>query len=226
MTPVVQPIDEELRELGANPGIPLREPVRELEHRRPNDVLRSRPALGDEVSADELPVEAPLALVDRELLPHPDTRREAVDLLAGLERVFDDRTGRTHLLERLRRELDFFSATSDANDLVEREVVPREEDGHPQTTRAVSAIVAQLRPLVLDRQGVPEHRGREAALRREREPLERAERARLLDSRGELVHRLAPAALRRHEAEHGGLPLRHGTRAARTIPSARRRTRA
>ena len=55
----VQPIDEELRELGANPGIPLREPVRELEHRRPNDVLRSRTALSDEVSADERRLKGP-----------------------------------------------------------------------------------------------------------------------------------------------------------------------
>src|SRR5262245_52167495 len=60
----------------------------------------------------------------------------------------------------------------------------------------------QLRGLVVRRQGVADDGGREAALRRQREPLERYEGGGLADPRREHVDGLPPTGLRRDEPEH------------------------
>src|SRR3954447_18608359 len=68
---------------------------------------------------------------------------------------------------------------------------------------------AQLRDLLVVGERVALDRRGEAALRRQAELVERHERGRLLDPPHELVLRLELAALRRDEAEHDALALRH-----------------
>src|SRR5581483_9905874 len=75
--------------------------------------------------------------------------------------------------------------------------------------RCGSGDGCELRPLVVAAERVAEDRGAEAALRREREPLERHDARRILDARRQLVRRLLPGRLRRDEPEHDDLVLGH-----------------
>src|SRR5215472_19093232 len=68
---------------------------------------------------------------------------------------------------------------------------------------------AQLRPLLLVRERVAVLGRREAALRRERELVERHEFRRRLDAPLDVILALERAGLRRDEAEHHGLAARH-----------------
>ena len=146
-------------------GAPLPWPIRWLRTR-----LRSNSALSLLGDGDALPR-------CRDPVVTPYTLR------APFDRLFDDRSCFGHTFESNGGQLHRLAVTSDAYDVLDREVLAREDDGHAQTTRAVSAIVSQLRPLVFDRERVPDDRRPEPALRRQREALERAVGAGLRDPR-------------------------------------------
>src|SRR5258708_28943981 len=67
----------------------------------------------------------------------------------------------------------------------------------------------QLLGLLLRRDAVALHRRREAALRAQREAVQRQVPRRLLDARAHLVVGLQPRLLGRHQAQHHGAVLRH-----------------
>src|SRR3974390_974137 len=75
---------------------------------------------------------------------------------------------------------------------------------------------AQLRPLLLLRERVAVLGRGEAALRRQRELVERHEFRRRLDTALDVVLALQRARLRRHEAEHNGLAARHEAQRLKT----------
>ena len=75
---------------------------------------------------------------------HPLARRHAgghaVDGVSALDRPLDDAARLAHALDGVGRDLDGLVRPRSAYDLVDREVEPREEDRHAQTSAAVSAI--------------------------------------------------------------------------------------
>src|SRR5688572_20392438 len=68
----------------------------------------------------------------------------------------------------------------------------------------------ELGALLVGRDAVALHGGGEAALGGQRQPVERHERRRGFDPPAELVHRLEPRLLRRHQPEHHLAILGHG----------------
>ncbi len=75
--------------------------------------------------------------LDAYALARCDSGREAVDDVAALEHALDDRARLAHSLDRVRRELDPFARARDGDDVVQPEIVAREDDRHARTLKRV-----------------------------------------------------------------------------------------
>ena len=106
-----------------------------------------------------------LVLGDSDLLPHTDARRHPVHRVAAFEDVPDQAARLRHLSSDGGREVDSLPLASGPNEFVEGQVVPRQEDGHPQTTAAVSAIVRSFASSSSRERAFPTIEGGEPALR-------------------------------------------------------------
>ena len=88
----VQLRDEVLEQLEPHAGGAAREPVRDEQQLRADDVGRRRVALADAMLEDQPAVElGELARLDARPLAHADARRQAVDRRVAGERTLDDR---------------------------------------------------------------------------------------------------------------------------------------
>src|SRR5215217_6082853 len=142
------------------------------------------------------------ALVDLD----PRLRRSSAPRARTRSRVW--RAG-AHRVPRRRHPVEGGRRTCQGQGAVARSA--RDARGHPRTRRSPRLAPdflrhlddeAQLRPLLLLAEHVALDGGREAALRRQAQLLERRVPRRLLDTPQQLFPRLELAALRRHEPEH------------------------
>ncbi len=129
---VVETGDEMLEQLEAHARASARKRVRHHEELRAHDVVGRRVALADAVLEDEAVVElAELGRRDHRALANPDAGREAVHRSRTGERGVDDVAPGADALGDAGCELDRFTASRDANDVLEGERVAGELHGHP-----------------------------------------------------------------------------------------------
>ena len=131
---VVQRGDDVLDELEPDARASAGESVREPQRHSADDLLRRRGPLAHAVLEDQPPVERILlGLGHRDALAHAHSGVESVDALPAGQVPVDDRAPAADALSRLRRQHDVLARARDTQDLVQRQSLARDGDGHEAT---------------------------------------------------------------------------------------------
>ena len=129
--PGVEHREQQLDGLDPGAGISLRDRVRAQHHRGADDVVGIRLAHAAGVAAQEPQLQL-LGLVLGDRLRHEaaEARVDAVGVLAA--QIVEQRPRATHPLDRARRQRDRATADRDVLDVVDREVIPGQQErlGH------------------------------------------------------------------------------------------------
>ncbi len=119
---IVQRADYHLGELRADTSRALGKTVHQADHRSPHDRGRRRRPLGNEVTPDQEPAQAPACRsVKHDALPLRERRRQTVDGGLRPQRLLDDLPGSGHPVARRRGEDNLIPPLSDGGKGIDRE---------------------------------------------------------------------------------------------------------
>ena len=118
----VQSADDQLGELGTNTGRALGKPVHQAHHRRPHHGRRRRRALGNEVTPDQEPAQAPPCRgIKHDTLSLRQSRRQTVDGDIQTQRLLHDLPSCRHPVARRRGQDNLIPPLGDGSKRIDRQ---------------------------------------------------------------------------------------------------------